>query len=317
MKKYFFILVLLCPFLKAGCQSNNFLDTLTTDGAIKYYQSLLKRNNHSAFGNYGMASACFVKNNYEDAITYSRRNVRDSNEYQAECLIILASSLDRTNRPSDAVRVFENAIKSYPTNYQLLYQYALCSYKNRKFWQAINLVKKVINLQPLFVPAHYLYGCCMFENNNDRNCAAAFLFGLLLDKDSLRAQQAIIFNKQYLLYKIENIEIPYFEKRKKILTIDHVLYFYFPEIVRTEILKSLDDENTYNDISNYLTANQKSFPAEYNIFYKNLSDSGLNVLFSHYCSRMSLDATNKIWLKAHSKDLEQFAKFLDKYLPGK
>jgi hypothetical protein len=157
----------------------------------------------------------------------------------------------------------------------------------------------------------------MFENNNDRNCVAAFLFALLLDNDSLRAQQAIVFDAQYLMRKMENISIPYFEKRKEILTIDHLLYFYIPEKIKTEISKGLDNDNTFKDISNYIIANQKLFPEEYVIFYNAIFDKGFGELFSHYCNRMSGGSTNNIWLKSHSVELNKFALFLDKDLPGK
>jgi hypothetical protein len=96
-----------------------------------------------------------------------------------------------------------------------------------------------------------------------------------------------------------------------------VLYFYFPEKEKNEILKSIDNENTYNEISNYLNTNLKLFPGEYKGFFNSLSDKGFNELFSHYCNRMSTDASNKLWLKSHSNELDQFAIFLDKNLPGK
>jgi len=291
-------------------------DTLSPDGAIKYYKSILKKNKDSEFAYFGIASAYFMKNDYLSALKYSKHTIRKPNDFEADAYIIYASSLDRLGRSKEAFKEFEKAIKLYPENYQLSYQYALSCYKYRILDKALPAIERVIQLQPLFVPAHYLFGCCLFEKSNDKRCISAMLFALLLDKDSARSQQAIAFVSQYLNQRFDNIVIPYFDKRIAITTLDHILYSYFPKNVKGEIFSKMQPETIAGLIKNYLETQKQYLPA-YDAFYKSLMNEHLTEIYSHYVLRTLNDSYQVKWLKANSDGLKLFASFLEKNLPGK
>ncbi len=298
------------------CQVTNPTDTMSTGKAIQYYESILKRNKHSPYALYGLAASYFVERNYRLSLKFSKDNTNEPNDYRAESFILYANSLDRMGRLSEAISVYEEALKLYPDNYQIWYEYALSSYKERKYKKSLPAIKKVIELQPLFTPAHYLYGCLLFESSNDQRCISAFLYALLLDNDSLRSQQAIAFINEYLKHNMSNINIPFLGTRLSLITVDNILYYYIFQKTKNEVFLSLKFEDLCGIIDDYLNST-KDFTPEYQQFYSTLIANKFSGVFSHYVLRMSDNEYIKRWYLLHGDQLSQFAEFLNKNLPGK
>lgn len=317
MKLHLFILLILINFFSPGFgQFTNRPDTLSTDEAIKYYTSVLKRNKNSPYANYGLANAYFAKGDYQMALKASKRNTKSTNNYQAASYSIYAASLDRLGKITTAIEVFEEALKLYPDNYQLLFQYSLSCYKYRDFKKALPAVEKSISLQPLFVPAHYLYGCLLFENSNDRRCLSAFLFSLFLDNDSVRLNQVVDFISLYMNHKLDEIIIPFHEQRLVLSSVDQIVYYYVPKKTRSELRRNLKVETTLGNISDYIES-QKADIQLYDNFFKAIREQHFTKTFGYYALRVVNNSYIKIWLKNNSKELSDFAKFLNNTLPGK
>jgi len=292
------------------------IDSLSPEKAIQNYKSILKRNKHSSYALYGLASSYFIKKDYNESLKYSKSNISEPNDYRAESYILYAGSFDRMGRISEALNIYQRALKYYPENYQLWYQYSLSCYKYRYLDKSLAAINKVIKLQPFFTPAHYLNGCLLFENSNDPRCVSAFLFALLIDNDSLRSQQAITFINEYLKHNMNNINIPFLSTRLAVITVDNILYYYISQKTKDEIFGSSPFENLCSLIDEYLKS-KKNFTAEYQPFYSSLDTSKFTNVFSHYILRMSDNDYIKKWYIINSDLLRKFADFLNKNLPGK
>ena len=316
MKFPIFLLLLIHFMVGNSFSAPNPADTMSPEKAIQYYESILKRNKHSSYALYGIAATYFIEKNYQKSLKFSKYNTDEPNDYRAESYILYASSLDRMGRLSEAIDIYEKALKSYPDNYQLCYEYSLSCYKYRKYNKALPAINRAIALQPLFVPAHYLNGCLLFESANDQRCIPVFLFALLLDNDSLRSQQAIAFINEYLKHNMTNINIPFLGTRFSIITVDNILYYYIFQKTKNEVYSSLKFENLCGIIDDYLNST-KDFTAEYQQFYSSLAANKFTGVFSHYVLRMSDNEYIKRWYILHKDQLSQFAEFLNKNLPGK
>jgi tetratricopeptide (TPR) repeat protein len=298
------------------CQTPETIDTLNPEKAVKYYKSILKRNKHSSYALYGLASTYFIKKNYRLSLKFSKYNIAEPNDYRAESYILYASSLDRMGRLMEAIKIYEEALKTYPQNYQLWYQYALSCYKDRNYKKSLPAITKVIELQSLFTPAHYLNGCLLFESSNDKRCISAFLFALLMDNDSLRSQQGLCFVYEYLKQNMINLNIPFLDTRLSIITVDNILYYYISQRTKDEIFKKSLLMNLEGMIEDYL-GTTKDFTKEYQLFYDSLSTNKFINEFSCYVLRMSDNEYIKKWYIVKSDRLNKFADFLSKNLPGK
>jgi hypothetical protein len=113
------------------------------------------------------------------------------------------------------------------------------------------------------------------------------------------------------------IEIPFFEKRISVSSVDQILYRYFPEKLKSEIMKNQKIEDLTEMTELYLKTLNITDPDFYLIFYKSLADSDQINVFCHYDMRMTGSPYIKEWYKVNGKPLNAFAVFLDKNLPEK
>jgi hypothetical protein len=297
--------------------TSNKADTLTNEKSIEYYNSILKRNKNSAFANFGLASVYFMKKDFDAVIKYCRKNIKNPNDYRADSYILYGLSLEGKARITDATTLFEEAYKTFPENFQIAYQLSLNYYKVRNYDKGLKTVKATIKLKPLYVPAHYLYGCFLFESKNDPGSPSAFLFALLLDNDTIKSKQAIAFLDQSLQHKVESITVPFFEERYKISSIDDILMYYFSEQAKYEIFKKLKEEDLLIRIQDYIN-NSANLVPEYKDFFQALIRENQVEVFSHYILR-SFKNNNYLdtWLKLNRRKLNDFATFLNNNLPEK
>lgn len=295
-------------------QPNTKSNNISPDSAIAYFNKVLHRNKNSSFAQYGLASAYYAKNDYNNALLYSKLNLKNKNDFDTACSLIYACSLDRTGRIKEAIEEFEKAIKKFPDNYLLWYQYALSNYKYREHKKVQEALNKSISINPYFVEPHYLMGCSMFENDNDARCIYPLLYGLLLDNDSARALDVIFFIKTYLEKKPDRINIPFFENRINIASIEDVLVYYFPVKSKWQIIESFQPIDLSEEIKNYLKTNYSQDKQYYPTFFNKLSESGQVETFIYYCLRTTRSEYVTLWFKNHSEQLKAFSEFLDKTL---
>ena len=113
------------------CQNIAPFDTLSPDSAIQYYNSILNRKGSSSYAYFGLASAYFQKNNFKAVLKYSKKNLKDKNDFQSQSYLLHASALDRLGRIDQAINEYERAVKIFPNDYLLWYEYAMSCYKYR------------------------------------------------------------------------------------------------------------------------------------------------------------------------------------------
>ena len=308
-------------FIMASCvlsysQIKDSTKLISAESAVKYYNSILNRSGgNKAYAYHGLASLSFMTGNFKLAIEQSKNNIGYKNEYQAESFIIYAASIDRTGFPEDAIKEFEKALKLYPDNYQLHYQYALSCYKFRELTKAHDALKKTIELQPLFAEAHYLNGCVLFENSNNKECVASFLYALMVDNDSARSCQALAFVNEYLNHNPESIKIPFYDRRYSVASVDNILGFYFPKITKNRILADIKYEYFAGQIEQYVMTESLSTPLYSQLFIQ-LAEKNLAKAFSHYVLRTTGSKYITEWYKVNGQPLKALADFLEKNLPG-
>jgi tetratricopeptide (TPR) repeat protein len=296
-------------------------DSLQKVNPIAFYQDILKRNKKSAYANYGLAYAYYLNNDFQKAIKYSKRNIKNTSDYQAGSYLVYSSSLDALGRTKKAIDLLEEAIKLYPSNAQLYYNHALSCYKYRDLSKAITSLDSSISKAPLYVPAHYLLACALYEKSNDPQCLSPLLFGITLDNDSSRTTQALIIFKTLNDHKHEKISIPFFEDRVRIVDISQVLDFYITKRTVNEAIALFDANDFASKIQQYIlkaseeSTSRNKYSKTYASFFKSIKSSGNTDSFSWYQLRYMNKPEVKSWYKSNPKKILNFSSFLEKYLP--
>lgn len=261
-----------------------------------------------------MASAYFTKNDYNNSLLYSKQNLKTKNDFDTLCSIIYACSLDRQGRIKEAIDEFESAAKTYPNNYLLWQEYALSCYKYRDHKKVQMALDSSINKNQYAAISHYLMGCSMFENNNDVNSIYPFLYGLMIDNDTTRALKAILFIKCSLNKNPDLINIPFFESRQNITSVNEILNYYFPLKSRWQLAQDMQAVNLIKTLEIQLSTKVPESNNNDVLFIKDLIGKGLLEPYLYYCMRTLNDEYVKLWIKNHSSQLTDLAEYLDKHL---
>ena len=309
-----FIFILLFLFIAGRTFSQSLTEDkpIPADSAIVYYKKILQKDKQSTFANYGLASVYFEKREFKLAEFYARENIRKENEYRLQCWIIYAASLDRQTRIADAIIEFEKALKFYPTDYPLLYQYAFSCYKYREFEKALAATEKAIQAEPLSIYAHKLYACILFEKDNNGLCVHAILYSLMLDQDKQSALRSIQFINDFLAKKQVSINIPFFDDRLALENIDDVIRFYLSKRENVVNSKNQLSEDLAQNVSTFIKEAAYEETNYIGYFYLKLINEGLANAYSYYCLRFWNNEKVNLWLKDHSTELDMLASFLEK-----
>lgn len=307
MKKLIFITILNVFMVITFAQG----DTLVQPNSKEYFISILKKNNQSSYANYGLGCLYFSQSNYKEAIRYCKKNIKTNNEYCADSYIIIATSEHFLGRSNKSISTLEEALKKFPDNYKIIYQYAFINYLYRNYDDIINVLEKSISKAPLYAPMHYLYGISLFEKSNTKECIAPLLYALLLDTISERSQNVIFFIDNYLNKKYNNIQIPFFEKRLNLASADNILSFFSSKEINVKT--TIDAIKLIELIEAYLK-DTKSLNSFYSDFFNSLTESKNLTTFKYVVLRASNSEYIKSWYIEHPKELEKFASFLEKTL---
>jgi len=288
--------------------------SMSSDSAIVYFNNILKRNKNSSFALYGLASVYFTKSDFNNSLLYSKQNLKSKNDFDTACSVIYACSLDRTGRIKEAIGEFESSIKTYPNNYLLRQEYALSCYKYRDHKKAQLALDSAIRINPYSPVSHYLLGCSMFENNNDANSIYPFLLGLMIDNDTVRALNSILFIKCNMEKKPGQINIPFFESRQNIGSLNEILNYYFPAKSKWQLAQDMQAINLIKTIEIHLSTIKSDSKSYEVLFIRKIIDAGLLEPYLYYCVRTMNDEYVKLWIKNHSQQLTDLAVYLDKNL---
>jgi len=193
------------------------------------------------------------------------------------------------------------------------------SFKFRDYDNAIIANEKSLTLQPLNPDACLVYSLSLYERSNNSHAALPILFALLIDNRKAVSPRNCYLFLQLAKQKHANIPIPYYDKRLALINPIQITPFMYPE-------KSFNISlETFDEVEFRVTADE---------YVQNLKNEKISPLLStmlqlftdlkndkHQNTALFVamrDTENKAvtdWLKIHSEDIRQYAKWLDKHLP--
>jgi len=311
--KYNYIFIIILFFLLTPSKGQIQIpisETNIEDEKLKiYFENILKKNKNSSYATYGLASYYYSHQNYAMALKYSKKNLKIENKYDTICSVIYGVSLDRIGKANDALDFFKNNTEKY-SSYLFYYEYAFLLYKFNKHDRAQEMLKKSIEMNPYFPYSHYLLGCSLFEANNNPECIKAFFFGLMTDEDSLRSVYTLSIIQQYINKKIDELNIPFFEKRSRLSNINSVLSDYTSPTTRKQFIENIDYKSFTKKVKPYLVVNEQTIKL-YSIFFNNLDKQSLQEVLIMFCLKNINNNSIIQWFSENKDVLNKLAIFIE------
>ncbi len=163
------------------------------DEAIDVFKSIPQNDTNYAISlyEYGMALAGSEK--YSEAVDLAFSMLKNSylinNKAQLYCL--LGNCLDDAKRSSEAIEIYNKAIKEFPYNYQLCYNLALVYYKSDQLDKAEELLFKSLKLNVFHQSSHNLLGYINLKRGKLVPAILAFNMCVIISPGSKRGKAAL------------------------------------------------------------------------------------------------------------------------------
>ncbi len=290
--------------------SNKINSQSLSDSSYHYFEKIFKSNPSSAFANYGLAVWYFNKENYQKAIEHAKMNIRKTNDFDTTCYLIYARSLELQGKYNKAEGMFKKALQKFPYSYPLWFYYGFYHYKLRNYNLAESAVKKSIEINPYLPLTHYLLGFIWLENNNSSNCLSAFLYGIMMDTDTLRTISMLSIIDNFVNKNYEALVIPFFEKRLGLKTPNQLIFNYISENNQTLFYKKLNPIFYTSALNEKLQQNDEKTNI-YSKFYIDLKNKNLLETFLWLCLKNIPRLEISQWYASNSNKLNELANFLE------
>lgn len=204
MKPFIFLLAILLNTFFISAQSP--IDDLVKKGieyhdaqnyemAIKTYEKALKLDPESTLVNYEISLSYFNIKDYEKAIEYSDKVLKQKSNHMMEAYLTKGSSLDVLGKTKASIKLFEKAIKSEGDHYLLHYNLALNHYKLRELDDAEKHIIKAIENNSNHASSHIMLAYIYNEKGDTVKTLLSLHYFLFLEPDSGRSLEAYMLLK--------------------------------------------------------------------------------------------------------------------------
>lgn len=283
------------------------LDAGNQAEAITKLQEALQLDANSSAANYELAYAWYLQQDWDKAIKYSRRVVTLGRDYQPEAYIVYGSALDQRGNNVGAAEVLKEAIRKFPDNYLLYYNYAYTSFNAGNTSLAADALYKALKINPMHNSSHLLLGYVMNSRQENIKTLLPLCFFLMENPTTSDAKNAVNL--------LEEVQTRI--KNKQFSTTSDSLFRHLV-VAATSAGKELPDLCSLLNIL-FIHLHDFNLPAvsvyenQYIPFFYALSEAGHTEAFCYYIMQSSGRQDVNRWLKTHPDQLSQFADWMDRY----
>jgi len=175
-------------FVKNGIRLH---DAGDYEAAIAEYKKALKLDPKSGLVLYEMGLSYYASGNYGKAVSYANKALKYPGKHARECYTLKGNALDKLDKASKALRVYDEGIRLYPDYHLLYFNKGVTLYRLGKTQKAIPLFIESLNRDLGHAGSHYLLGMAQSaEGNRVEGMLSLYLF-LLFEPDSDRSSIAL------------------------------------------------------------------------------------------------------------------------------
>ncbi|MDR3328271.1 MAG: tetratricopeptide repeat protein [Prevotellaceae bacterium] len=198
MKKAVIILVAFCFAVNIYGQNNN-VKNLVNQGialhdegnfkaAIEKYQKALSIEPKNSWANYELSYTYFAMQDYDNAIKFSELSIKyDKN---ATAYIVLGNSLDLKGNTAKALKIYKKALKQFPNEYMLNYNFALTCFNQKKYDDAQKAAVNAITNNPKHASSHLILSSIMQVKGEKIKSLLPLYYFLMLEPNSQRSEKS-------------------------------------------------------------------------------------------------------------------------------
>lgn len=166
--------------------------------AIAKYKAALDIDSKSNDANYEISYTYMSIGDYDNAIKYSSKVIKQNTTSQPEAYVVLGSSYDLIGKPQKAIKTYEEGIEKYPNIPLLHYNLALTCYNTNDYDKAEIEAQKSISLNPNHGTSHIILAAIMQAKGFKIKAALPLYYFLMIEPNSGRSAKQLPYLKNIL-----------------------------------------------------------------------------------------------------------------------
>lgn len=163
------------------------------DEAVAKYKEALEIDKNSTIANYELSYTYMASKNYDDAIKYSKKVIKQNEENQHGAYIVLGSCLDIKGNAKEAIKAFEEGLNKFPESNMLNYNLALTYHNINDYDNAEKAIINAINAKPTHGSSHIILASIMKVKGERVKALLPLYYFLMLEPNSKRSLRNLNF----------------------------------------------------------------------------------------------------------------------------
>lgn len=158
--------------------------------AIEKYTQAVALDPNSGVANYEIAYSYQMMNDFANAIKYADIAISKGGGTELSGYIIKGSAMDDMGDTKGAIKVYEKALKRFPDNYLLFFNYGISNSRIGKIDEAEEAYIKAILLKPTHPGSNLVLAHLNLDRGNKTKGILGLYFFLMLENNTERAKTA-------------------------------------------------------------------------------------------------------------------------------
>lgn len=158
--------------------------------AVERYKEAIKLDKSSAVAFYELAYTYAVMGERKKAIKMANKVLKLEGGPADQAYMLKANLLDDMGKSAKALATYQTALKAYPDNYLMHFNYGVSLFRTNRLEEAELALLKGAQLNPAHPSGHYLLGLMKAENDQAAQAVMALYYFLLIEPEGKRAQNA-------------------------------------------------------------------------------------------------------------------------------
>lgn len=154
--------------------------------ALEIFKLIPENDTNYALSLYEQCYTLSTDKKYDEAISLANYILKYDHLYKdkAQVYTLLGNTLDNAKRSSEAIEVYNRAIKEFPYNYMIFYNLGLSYFKSDQVDKAEEALFKAIKLNVFHQTSHYLLGYVNIKRGKLVPAIMALNMGVLINPES-------------------------------------------------------------------------------------------------------------------------------------
>lgn len=167
--------------------------------AVAKYNAALEIDINSEFATYELSYTYMTMGQYDNAVKYSKKVIKQNGSHLHEAYVVLGSSLDMLGKSKKAVDVFVEGLALFPNSNLLNYNLALTYYKLQNYEKAEVAAINAIIAKPKHPSSHLALSTIVQAKEEQIKSLLPLYYFLMLEPNSQRSKINYIKVREMLI----------------------------------------------------------------------------------------------------------------------